>query len=198
MGISLSKGSNISLSKSNPGLERLTVGLGWDVRTTDGAPFDLDASALLLKASFSNEGKVRSDADFVFYNQPADADNSVIYQGDNRTGAGDGDDEQIVIELSKVPADIESIAIVVSIDEADTRGQTFGQVRNAYVRGVNATTDEEIVKYDLAEDAGGETAVVFAEVYRDKSASGEWKFKAIGQGYASGLAGVARDFGVSV
>lgn len=194
MGISLSKGSNISLSKSNPGLERLTVGLGWDVRTTDGAQFDLDASALLL----NSDGKVRSDADFVFYNQKADADNSVVYQGDNRTGEGDGDDEQIVIELSKVPADVERIAILVSIDEADTRSQTFGQVRNAYVRGVNAVTDEEIVKYDLAEDAGGETAVVFAEVYRDKSATGEWKFKAIGQGYSTGLAGVARDFGVGV
>lgn len=194
MAISLNKGSNISLSKSNPGLTKLIVGLGWDARSTDGAAFDLDASAVLV----ADSGKVRSDADFVFYGQPADADNSVVHQGDNRTGAGDGDDEQIVIELATVPADVNKIVVLASIYESEKNGQTFGQVRNAYARGVNAVTDEEIVRFDLAEDAGGETAVIFAEVYRDKANAGEWKFKAIGQGYSTGLGGVARDFGVNV
>lgn len=191
MPISLQKGANVNLSKSAPGLTKALLGLGWDARSTDGAAFDLDASALLLAA----DGKVRSDADFVFYGNKATADGSVSHGGDNLTGAGDGDDEQITIDLSTVPADIERVALVVSIYEAAERSQTFGQVRNAFIRLANAETGAEEVRYDLSEDYSTETAVIFAEVYRN---NGEWKFKAIGQGFGDGLGGVARDFGVSV
>ena len=192
MTLTLTKGANLSLSKSSPGLTNLLIGLGWDARSTDGQPFDLDASALLVGA----DGKVRSDADFIFYNQPASSDGSVVYNGDNRTGDGDGDDETISIDLSAVPADVDKIVVTVSIDQFTERGQSFGQVRNAFVRGINAADDTEIVRYDLAEDYSTEGALVFAEVYRDKSASGEWKFRAVGQGYAAGLRGIALDFGV--
>lgn len=191
MAISLQKGSNVNLSKTAPGLTKALLGLGWDARSTDGAAFDLDASALLLAA----DGKVRSDADFVFYGNKATADGSVSHGGDNLTGEGEGDDETITVDLSKVPADIERVALVVSIYEAETRSQTFGQVRNAFIRLANAETGSEEVRYDLSEDYSTETAVIFAEVYRN---NGEWKFKAIGQGFGDGLAGVARDFGVSV
>lgn len=191
MAISLQKGANVNLSKSAPGLTKALLGLGWDARSTDGAAFDLDASALLLGAN----GKVRSDADFVFYGNKATADGSVSHGGDNLTGEGEGDDEQITINLSTVPADVERIALVVSIYEANERSQTFGQVRNAFIRLANADTNTEEVRYDLSEDYSTETAVIFAEVYRN---NGEWKFKAIGQGFGDGLAGVARDFGVSV
>ena len=191
MAISLQKGANVNLTKSAPGLTKALLGLGWDARSTDGAAFDLDASALLLGAN----GKVRSDADFVFYGNKATADGSVSHGGDNLTGEGEGDDETITVDLSKVPADVERIALVVSIYEAETRSQTFGQVRNAFIRLANADTNTEEVRYDLSEDYSTETAVIFAEVYRN---NGEWKFKAIGQGFGDGLAGVARDFGVSV
>lgn len=191
MAISLQKGANVNLSKSAPGLTKALLGLGWDARSTDGAAFDLDASALLLGA----DGKVRSDADFVFYGNKATADGSVSHGGDNLTGEGEGDDEQLTVDLSKVPADIERVALVVSIYEANERSQTFGQVRNAFIRLANAETGAEEVRYDLSEDYSTETAVIFAEVYRN---NGEWKFKAIGQGFGDGLAGVARDFGVSV
>ncbi|OIH93601.1 TerD family protein [Curtobacterium sp. MCBA15_001] len=189
-GLTLAKGGNLSLTKTSPGLTVATVGLGWDPRTTTGEQFDLDASALLLGAG----GKVRSDADFVFYNQPASSDGSVQHHGDNRTGEGDGDDEQIVIDLAKVPADVERIVIAVSIDQADARRQNFGQVRSAYSRVVDQD-GTEIVRYDLSEDAAAETAMVFSELYRNGS---EWKFRAVGQGYSSGLAGVAGDFGVQL
>lgn len=189
--LSLSKGGNLSLSKSDPGLVKAMIGLGWDARSTAGDDFDLDASALLIGAN----GKVRSDADFVFYNQMRDADGSVTHQGDNRTGEGDGDDEQILIDLSRVPADVAKIVIAVSIHEADARRQNFGQVRNAFCRVINAESDQEIVRFDLSEDYSSETAMLFAELYRYNT---EWKFRAVGQGYASGIAGVARDFGVSV
>lgn len=191
MAISLQKGANVNLSKSAPGLTKALLGLGWDARSTDGAAFDLDASALLLGA----DGKVRSDADFVFYGNKATADGSVSHGGDNLTGEGEGDDEQITVDLAKIPADIERVALVVSIYEANERSQTFGQVRNAFIRLANAETGTEEVRYDLSEDYSTETAVIFAEVYRN---NGEWKFKAIGQGFGDGLAGVARDFGVSV
>lgn len=191
MAISLQKGANVNLTKSAPGLTKALLGLGWDARSTDGAAFDLDASALLLGAN----GKVRSDADFVFYGNKATADGSVTHGGDNLTGEGDGDDETITVDLTKVPADVERIALVVSIYEANERSQTFGQVRNAFIRLANADTNTEEVRYDLSEDYSTETAVIFAEVYRN---NGEWKFKAIGQGFGDGLAGVARDFGVSV
>jgi len=187
--LTLSKGANLSLTKADPGLQRAIVGLGWDPRTTSGAAFDLDASALLLGAN----GKVRSSDDFIFYNQVAAKDGSVIHQGDNRTGQGDGDDEQILIDLDLVASDVERIVIVVSIHDADARGQNFGQVRDAYCRVVNQDTEQEIVRYDLSEDAASETAMIFSELYRR---DGEWKFRAVGHGYATGLYGIATDFGV--
>ena len=189
-GLTLEKGNNLSLTKVSPGLTVATVGLGWDPRTTSGEPFDLDASALLIGAN----GKVRSSADFIFYNQPASADNSVVHLGDNRSGAGEGDDEQIKVELSLVADDVQRVVIVVSIDQADARRQNFGQVRGAYCRVVDQD-DKEIVRFDLSEDAAPETAMLFAEVYRNGA---EWKFKAVGQGYTSGLAGIADDFGVQL
>jgi tellurium resistance protein TerD len=189
-GLTLAKGNNLSLTKTSPGLTVATVGLGWDPRTTSGEQFDLDASALLLGA----DGKVRSSADFIFYNQPATADESVKHMGDNRTGDGDGDDEQINIDLRTVAADVQRIVIAVSIDKADERRQNFGQVRAAYCRVVDQD-GQEIVRFDLSEDAAPETAMVFAEVYRNGA---EWKFKAVGQGYTTGLAGIAGDFGVQL
>jgi tellurium resistance protein TerD len=189
--LTLSKGSNLSLSKADPQLRRAMIGLGWDPRTTAGEQFDLDASALLVTAA----GRVRSNADFIFYNQLSTADGSVIHQGDNRTGEGEGDDEQILIDLSLVPAEIEKIVIVVSIDQAEARRQNFGQVRDAFCRVVNEDTSNEIVRYDLTEDAAAETCMIFSELYRH---NGDWKFRAVGQGYATGLRGIASDFGISL
>lgn len=191
MAISLQKGGNVNLSKEAPTMSKMTVGLGWDVRSTDGAAFDLDASAFLLNDS----GKVRSDADFIFYNQNKSADGSVQHMGDNRTGAGDGDDEQINIDLSKVPADVTKIAVCVTIHEADVRRQNFGMVSSAYIRCVNADNNSEVAKYDLSEDASTETAMIFGEIYRH---NGDWKFKAIGQGFAGGLGPLAKNYGVNV
>ena len=190
-GLTLTKGNNLSLTKSDPGLQKAVVGLGWDPRTTTGEPFDLDASALMIGAN----GKVRSSDDFIFYNQPAAKDGSVTHLGDNRSGAGEGDDEQILLDLTSIAADVERVVIVVSIDQADTRHQNFGQVRGAYCRVVHQDNDSEIVRFDLSEDAAPETSMIFAEVYRN---NGEWKFKAVGQGYATGLAGIATDFGVQL
>ncbi|MFI6660077.1 TerD family protein [Streptomyces sp. NPDC050523] len=191
MGVSLGKGGNVSLSKEAPGLSAVLIGLGWDVRTTTGADYDLDASALLLNTS----GRVASDQHFVFYNNLRSPDGSVEHTGDNLTGEGEGDDESIKVNLAGVPADIERIVFPVSIHEAEARGQSFGQVRNAFIRVVNQANSQEIARYDLSEDASTETAMVFGELYRH---SGEWKFRAVGQGYASGLAGIASDFGVNV
>ena len=191
MAISLSKGGNVSLTKSAPGLTNILVGLGWDARATDGAAFDLDASAFLLNA----QGKVRSDADFIFFNQPASADGSVKHMGDNTTGEGEGDDEQITIDLIKVPADIDKIAITVTIHDAEARRQSFGMVSQAFVRVVNAQGDVEIVRYDLSEDFSIETALIFGEIYRN---SGEWKFRAVGQGFQGGLAAMAQTYGVNI
>jgi tellurium resistance protein TerD len=191
MAISLSKGGNVSLSKEAPGLQKIMVGLGWDARATDGKPFDLDASAFLL-----GEGeRVRSDADFVFYNQPEGGGGAVRHQGDNLTGAGEGDDEQIEVSLATLPADVQKIAVSVTIHEADTRGQNFGMVSNAFIRVVNAANSQEIARYDLSEDASTETAMVFGEIYRHGA---EFKFRAVGQGFAGGLAPLARNFGVSI
>ncbi|WP_285035636.1 TerD family protein [Plantibacter sp. ME-Dv--P-095] len=189
-GLSLEKGNNLSLTKTSPGLTVATVGLGWDPRTTSGEAFDLDASALLIGA----DSKVRSSADFIFYNQPAAADGSVKHLGDNRTGDGAGDDEQISVDLNAVAADVERVVIAVSIDKADERRQNFGQVRGAYCRVVDQD-GTEIVRFDLSEDAAPETAMLFSELYRNGS---EWKFKALGQGYTTGLAGIAGDFGVQL
>ena len=191
MAISLQKGGNISLSKEAPGMKKMIVGLGWDVRSTDGDGFDLDASAFLLNST----GKVRSDADFIFYNQAKSADGSIQHAGDNRTGDGEGDDESIVIELDKVPADIEKISVCVTIHDAEARRQNFGMVSSAYVRCVNAEGSAEIARFDLSEDASVETAMIFGEIYRH---NGEWKFKAIGQGFAGGLGPIAKNFGVNI
>ncbi|MFK8082352.1 MAG: TerD family protein [Granulosicoccus sp.] len=191
MGVSLSKGGNVSLSKEAPGLANIVIGLGWDDRSTDGADFDLDASLLMLAST----GKVRNEKDFIFYGNLTSGDGSVVHTGDNRTGEGDGDDEKINVALDKVPADVEKLTCVVTIHEADSRNQNFGQVSNAFMRIVNADGGTEIARYDLSEDFSTETAVIFGEVYRH---NGEWKFKANGQGYAGGLAKVATDFGISV
>jgi tellurium resistance protein TerD len=191
MSVSLSKGGNVSLTKEAPGLTAALVGLGWDARTTAGADFDLDASALLVNAS----GRVLSDEHFVFFNNLQSPDGSVEHTGDNLTGEGEGDDESIKVDLSRVPADVDKIVFTVSIYDADSRQQSFGQVRNAYIRVVNQADGAEVARYDLSEDASTETAMIFGEVYRN---NGEWKFRAVGQGYTSGLAGIARDFGVNV
>jgi tellurium resistance protein TerD len=191
VGVSLSKGGNVSLSKEAPGLTAVLVGLGWDARTTTGADFDLDASAILT----SETGKVVSDKDFVFYNNLKSADGSVEHTGDNTTGEGEGDDEVIKVNLASVPANVAKIVFPVSIYDAETRLQSFGQVRSAYIRIVNQSGGQEIARYDLTEDASTETAMVFGELYRNGT---EWKFRAIGQGYASGLRGIAQDFGVNV
>ena len=191
MAISLQKGGNVNLSKEAPGLSSLKLGLGWDVRSTDGDGFDLDASAFLLNST----GKVRSDADLIFYNQAKSADGSIQHTGDNRTGDGEGDDESIVVELDKVPADIEKISVCVTIHEAEARRQNFGMVSSAYVRCVNADGNTEVARFDLSEDASVETAMIFGEIYRH---NGEWKFKAIGQGFAGGLGPLAKNFGVNV
>ena len=189
MALSLSKGGNLSLTKEAPGMTKVLVGLGWDARSTDGQDFDLDASAFLLKA----DGKVRADSDFIFYNQLKSTDGSVEHTGDNRTGEGDGDDEAIKIDLSKVPADVDKIAFTVTIHEADARRQNFGQVRNAFIRLVNQDNNNEVVRYDLAEDASTETAMIFAELYRNGA---EWKFRAVGQGFNGGLKPLAESFGL--
>ncbi|MFI2454001.1 TerD family protein [Streptomyces sp. NPDC019539] len=191
MGVSLAKGGNVSLSKEAPGLSAVLVGLGWDVRTTTGTDFDLDASALLLDDS----GKVASNGHFVFYNNLTSPDGSVQHTGDNLTGEGEGDDEQIKVDLAAVPADVTRIVFPVSIHDAETRSQSFGQVRNAFIRVVNQSGGAELARYDLSEDASTETAMVFGELYRNGD---EWKFRAVGQGYASGLTGIVSDFGVAV
>lgn len=191
MAISLQKGGNVSLSKEAPSMKKMLIGLGWDARATDGAAFDLDGSAFLLAAS----GKVRSDADFIFYNQTKSADGSVEHAGDNRTGAGDGDDEVIMVQLDRVPDDVAKIAVAVTIHDAEARGQNFGQVSQAFIRCVNADTNEEVARFDLSEDASIETAMIFGEIYRH---NGEWKFKAIGQGFKGGLGPLAQNFGVNV
>jgi tellurium resistance protein TerD len=191
MGVSLSKGGNVSLTKEAPGLTAVVVGLGWDVRSTTGTDFDLDASALLVDAN----GKVVSDQHFVFFNNLKSPDGSVEHTGDNLTGEGEGDDEQIKVNLAGVLPEVDKIVFPVSIHEGESRQQSFGQVRNAFIRVINQAGGAELARYDLSEDASTETAMVFGELYRNGA---EWKFRAIGQGYASGLRGIAQDFGVNV
>ncbi|MYM30893.1 tellurium resistance protein TerD [Duganella sacchari] len=191
MAISLQKGGNVNLSKEAPGLTKIVVGLGWDVRATDGNAFDLDGSAFLLKV----DGKVRTDSDFIFYNNLKSTDQSVAHSGDNRTGDGDGDDETVTIDLTKVPADVERIAICATIHEGDARRQNFGMVQKAFIRTVNAGSNAEIARYDLSEDSSTESAMIFGEVYRN---GGDWKFKAVGQGFKGGLGPLAGSFGVGV
>jgi tellurium resistance protein TerD len=191
MSVSLSKGGNVSLSKEAPGLQAVLVGLGWDVRTTTGADFDLDASALML----GTNGKILSDQHFVFFNNLTSPDGSVEHTGDNLTGEGEGDDEVIKVNLGAVPHEVDRIVVTVSIYDAEARQQSFGQVRNAFIRVVNQADDREITRYDLSEDASTETAMIFGELYRSNN---EWKFRAVGQGYSTGLRGIAQDFGVNV
>ncbi|AZN36955.1 TerD family protein [Iodobacter ciconiae] len=190
MAISLQKGGNVNLSKEAPSLKKLVIGLGWDPRVTDGSAFDLDGSAFMLKA----DGKVRADSDFIFYNNLKSTDGSVTHAGDNTSGQGEGDDEKIVIDLALVPAEIEKITVGVTIHDAEARKQNFGMVGKAYIRCLDANGDKEIARYDLSEDSSTETAMVFGEIYR---AGSEWKFKAVGQGFAGGLAPLARSFGIA-
>lgn len=191
MAISLQKGGNVNLSKEAPGLTKVIIGLGWDPRSTDGAAFDLDGSAFLLKA----DTKVRGDSDFIFYNNLKSSDGSVVHAGDNTTGQGDGDDEKIAVDLAAVPADIDKVSFCVTIHDADARRQNFGMVAKAYIRCLNANGEAEIARYDLSEDSSTETAMIFGELYRH---GGEWKFRAVGQGFKGGLGPLARSFGVNV
>ncbi|GFK95301.1 General stress protein 16U [Fundidesulfovibrio magnetotacticus] len=191
MAVSLVKGGNVSLSKEAPGIESILVGLGWDARATDGADFDLDASCFML----GETGKVLGDHGFIFYNKLKSDCGSVEHTGDNLTGEGEGDDESIVVDLSKVPFGIAKLAFTVTIHEADSRRQNFGMVSGAYIRIVDRKSDKEIARFDLSEDASTNTAMTFGEVYRH---GGEWKFRAVGQGYDGGLGPLARNFGVKV
>ena len=192
MAVSLSKGQKVSLTKDNPNLKNILVGLGWDVKRYDGGhDFDLDAAAFLLGAN----GKVTSDDDFVFYNQLKHPSGSVEHLGDNLTGEGEGDDEEIRIDLSKVPANIEKIDFTVTIYDGKERNQTFGQVENAYIRVVDESNGKELIRYDLGEDFSIETAVVVGEIYRK---NGEWRFNAIGSGWEGGLAALGKNYGVNV
>lgn len=190
MPISLKKGQKVNLTKDNPGLMKIMVGLGWDVNAFDtGGAFDLDAAAFLLDVN----GKVTGTQDFVFYGNLNHPSGGVNHQGDNLTGAGAGDDEQIQVDLSKVPATITKIAFTVTIYEADTRQQNFGQINNAFIRIVNETTGQELLRYDLSEDFSIETAIIFGELYRNGS---EWKFNAVGSGYQGGLAALCAQYGI--
>lgn len=192
MPVNLQKGQKVSLTKGNPGLKNVIVGLGWDVNQFDtGADFDLDAAAFLL----SDSGKAASSDDFVFYGNLKHASGSVQHMGDNLTGVGDGDDEQIRIDLSLVPASITKIAFTVIIYEAEARRQNFGQVNNAFIRIYKEDTGEELLRYDLGEDFSIETAAVFGELYKHGE---EWKFNAIGSGFQGGLAALCANFGVEV
>lgn len=192
MAITLSKGQKVSLTKGNPGLKHLVVGLGWDTNKYDGGfDFDLDSAAFLLGES----GKVNNDADFIFYNNLKHSSGAVIHLGDNLTGEGDGDDEQIKVDLSLVPANVNKIAFTVTIHEALERRQNFGQVSNSYVRVVNEDTKEELLNYELGEDFSIETAVVVCEIYRH---NGEWKFNALGSGFEGGLEALCKNFGINI
>ena len=192
MPVSLNKGQKVSLTKGNPGLTPVVVGLGWDVNAYDtGGDFDLDGAAFLL----TDSGRVSDAKDFVFYGNLSHPSGSVLHMGDNLTGAGDGDDEQIRVDLTKVPASVTRIAFTVTIYEAETRHQNFGQVSNAFVRIYNEANGEELLRYDLGEDFSIETAAVFGELYKNGD---EWKFNAIGSGYQGGLAALCNNYGVDV
>ncbi|WP_068150549.1 TerD family protein [Rhodococcoides corynebacterioides] len=191
MSVTLAKGGNVSLSKEAPSLTAVTIGLGWDVRTTSGGAYDLDASAIALDSS----RRVLSDEFFVFYNNLRSPDGAIEHTGDNRTGEGDGDDESIDVDLAALSPTVDSIVFPVSIHDAEALRQNFGQVVNAFIRVVDKSDGRELARFDLSEDASTETAMVFGELYRRDD---EWKFRAIGQGYASGLAGIARDYGINV
>ncbi|QZI72209.1 TerD family protein [Pseudomonas protegens] len=191
MAVSLSKGSNVSLSKEAPGLSEVVVGLGWDPRVTDGTEFDLDASIFIT----GENGKVLNDSSFIFYNNKTSQDGSVEHLGDNRSGAGEGDDEQVNVKLTGLAADVKKLVFAVTIHDAESRKQSFGQVGNAYIRVVNKADGKELARYDLSEDASTETAMIFGELYRHND---EFKFKAIGQGFAGGLKPLAEAHGVAI
>ena len=192
MAISLAKGQKVDLTKTNPGLSKVVVGLGWDVNKYDGGQdFDLDASVFLL----NENGKVSNGEDFVFYNNTTGGNGSVTHSGDNLTGEGDGDDEQVKISIKNIPDSIQKIAFAVTIHDADSRNQNFGMVSNSFIRIVNEETNEELIRYDLGEDFSIETAIVVGELYRHQ---GEWKFNAIGSGYQGGLAALCNDFGLQI
>ena len=191
MAVSLTKGGNVSLTKEAPTMNIAMAGLGWDARVTDGAGFDLDASVFMV----GDDGKVLSDASFIFFNNKASTCGSVNHMGDNRTGEGDGDDEQVKVELSKIPAEVKKLVFAVTIYDAEARNQNFGMVSNSYMRIVNHDNGSEIARFDLSEDASTETAMIFGELYRH---NGEWKFKAVGQGFAGGLSALASQHGVNI
>lgn len=191
MAVTLQKGGNVSLTKEAPGLSKAIVGLGWDPRVTDGTDFDLDASIFVC----GEDGKVISDAHFIFYNNAKSPDGSIEHTGDNRSGAGDGDDEQVKIDLNAVPANIKKLVFAVTIHEAASRSQNFGQVANAFMRVINQDGGKELARYDLSEDYSVETAMIFGEVYRSGT---EWKFKAIGAGFEGGLGPLAKSHGVNL
>jgi len=191
MPINLQKGQKVDLTKGNPGLKNLMVGLGWDVNQYDGGDFDLDAAAFML----GENGKVPCQDEFVFYGNVKHKSDSVKHMGDNLTGEGDGDDEQVQVDLSKVPANINKIAFTVTIYEAESRRQNFGQVSNAFIRIVDESTNKELIRYDLGEDFSIETAVVVGELYRN---NGEWKFNAVGSGFQGGLASLCTNYGIEV
>ncbi|ALY64392.1 MULTISPECIES: TerD family protein [Pseudomonadaceae] len=191
MAVSLQKGGNVSLSKEAPGLTEVIVGLGWDPRVTDGTEFDLDASVFVT----GENGKVLNDASFIFYNNKTSADGSIEHLGDNRSGQGDGDDEQVNVKLNGLGADVKKLVFAVTIHDAEARKQSFGQVGNAYIRVLNKADGKEIARFDLSEDASTETAMIFGELYRHND---EFKFKAIGQGFAGGLKPLAEAHGVSI
>ncbi|WP_028399314.1 TerD family protein [Ectobacillus panaciterrae] len=192
MSISLSKGQRIDLTKTNPGLTKVVIGLGWDTNKYNGGhDFDLDASAFLTDAN----GRVLNDSDFIFYNNLKSSNGAVEHTGDNRTGEGEGDDEQIIVDFSLMPSHVEKIGITVTIHDADARSQNFGQVSNAFVRVINAETNQEVLRYDLGEDFSIETAIVVCELYKH---GGDWKFNAIGSGFSGGLADLCRNYGLQV
>ncbi len=192
MAVSLLKGQKVDLTKGNPGLTKIMVGLGWDTNKYDGGyDFDLDAAAFLLNAG----GKVNADSDFIFYNNKLHESGAVEHMGDNLTGDGEGDDEVINVDLSKVPANVDKIDFTVTIHEAEQRSQNFGQVSNAYIRVVDEVNGSELIRFDLGEDFSVETAIVVGELYRN---NGEWKFNAIGAGFSGGLAALCRNFGINI
>ncbi|MBQ4777442.1 TerD family protein [Pectobacterium versatile] len=191
MAVSLVKGGNVSLTKEAPTMNIAMVGLGWDSRVTDGQSFDLDASVFMV----GEDGKVLSDANFIFFNNKLSPCASVEHQGDNRTGEGDGDDEQVKIHLAKVPAEVKKLVFSVTIYDAEARKQNFGMVSNSFMRVYNNDTGAEIARFDLSEDASTETAMIFGELYRNGT---EWKFKAVGQGFAGGLSALASQHGVNI
>ena len=190
MAISLAKGGRVNLTKAAPGLRKLKIGLGWDVRVTDGSDFDLDASLFMLDGN----NKAKDEGAFIFYNNSVSSCGSVKHLGDNQTGEGDGDDESLTIDLDLISADVEKLVIAVTIHDADDRNQNYGQVDNAFIRIVNLDTNEEVIRYDLTEDYSTETSLIFAELYKK---DGQWRFAAKGDGFSGGLVKLLHVYGLA-